>query len=65
MFEKWDIPGDICNSFPIGYSNLDLFVGHSEQTKFLSDLLSNKSVIVLEGEIGDGRGQARNEFPFL
>ncbi|MDQ1350727.1 MAG: MarR family transcriptional regulator, partial [Acidobacteriota bacterium] len=45
MFEKWDIPEDICNSFPIGYNNLELFVGHSEQTKFLSDLLSNKSVI--------------------
>lgn len=60
MFEKWDIPDDICNSFPIGYSNLDLFVGHSEQTKFLSDLLSNKSVIVLEGEIGVGKTSMGN-----
>lgn len=60
MFEKWDIPDDICNSFPIGYNNLDLFVGHSEQIKFLSDLLSNKSVIVLEGEIGVGKTSMGN-----
>jgi DNA-binding transcriptional ArsR family regulator len=60
MFEKWDIPEDICNSFPIGYNNLELFVGHSEQTKFLSDLLSNKSVIVLEGEIGVGKTSMGN-----
>lgn len=60
MFEKWDIPDNICNSFPIGYNNLELFVGHSEQTKFLSDLLSNKSVIVLEGEIGVGKTSMGN-----
>lgn len=60
MFEKWEIPEDICNVFPIGYNNLELFVGHSEQTQFLSDLLSNQSVIVLEGEIGVGKTSMGN-----
>lgn len=60
MFEKWDIPEDICNNFPIGCNNLELFVGHSTQTRFLSDLLSNKSVIVLEGEIGVGKTSMGN-----
>lgn len=60
MFEKWDIPDNICNTFPIGQNNLELFVGHSEQTKFLSDLLSNKSMIVLEGEIGVGKTSIGN-----
>jgi intracellular sulfur oxidation DsrE/DsrF family protein len=60
MFEKWDIPDNICNNFPIGRNNLDLFVGHTEQTKFLSDLLSNKSVIILEGEIGVGKTSMGN-----
>ncbi|HLP59730.1 MAG TPA: MarR family transcriptional regulator [Candidatus Deferrimicrobium sp.] len=60
MFEKWEIPEDICNVFPIGYNNLELFVGHSGQTKFLSDLLSNQSVIVLEGEIGVGKTSMGN-----
>jgi hypothetical protein len=60
MFEKWDIPDNICNTFPIGHNNLELFVGHSQQTKFLSDLLCNKSVIVLEGEIGVGKTSIGN-----
>jgi hypothetical protein len=60
MFEKWEIPGDICSVFPISYNNLELFVGHSEQTKFLSDLLANQCVIVLEGEIGVGKTSMGN-----
>jgi hypothetical protein len=35
-------------------------VGHSQQIKFLSDLLSNKSVIILEGEIGVGKTSMGN-----
>jgi intracellular sulfur oxidation DsrE/DsrF family protein len=60
MFEKWEIPDNICNNFPIGRNNLELFVGHSQQIKFLSDLLSNKSVIILEGEIGVGKTSMGN-----
>lgn len=60
MFEKWDIPNDICDSYPIGYDNLDLFVGHAEQTRFLSDLLSNKSLVILEGDIGVGKTSMGN-----
>jgi len=60
MFEKWDIPDNICDNYPIGLNSLDLFVGHSRQTKFLSDLLSNKSVVILEGEIGVGKTSMGN-----
>ncbi len=55
MFEKWDIPDNICSNFPIGFHNLELFVGHDQQIRFLSDMLSNKSVVILEGEIGVGK----------
>jgi hypothetical protein len=47
-------------NYPIGLNSLDLFVGHSRQTKFLSDLLSNKSVVILEGEIGVGKTSMGN-----
>ena len=60
MFEKWDIPDNICDNYPIGLNSLDLFVGHSQQIKFLSDLLSNKSVVILEGEIGVGKTSMGN-----
>jgi predicted transcriptional regulator len=60
MFEKWEIPDSICNTSPIGRNDLELFVGHSQQAKFLSDLLSNKSIIILEGEIGVGKTSMGN-----
>jgi DNA-binding transcriptional ArsR family regulator len=60
MFEKWDIPDSICSTSPIGRNDLELFVGHSQQAKFLSDLLTNKSVIILEGEIGVGKTSMGN-----
>ncbi len=60
MFEKWEIPDNICSNSPIGRNNLELFVGHSEHSRFLTDLLANKSVIVLEGEIGVGKTSMGN-----
>lgn len=60
MFEKWEIPDSICNTSPIGRNDLELFVGHSQQAKFLSNLLSNKSIIILEGEIGVGKTSMGN-----
>lgn len=55
MFEKWDIPDNICENFPIGKGTLELFVGHNSQTKFLKKLLNNKSIVIVEGNIGVGK----------
>ncbi|RPI78771.1 MAG: MarR family transcriptional regulator [Desulfobacteraceae bacterium] len=60
MFTKWGIPNNICDNYPIGRDNLNQFVGHSEKIKFLSDLLSNKAVVILEGEIGVGKTSLGN-----
>ena len=65
MFEKWQIPDNICDNYPIGSQTLDLFVGHEDKTKFLSDILSNKSIISLEGDIGVGKTSMGNYIRFM
>lgn len=60
MFEKWNLPDNICSDFPIGINRLDLFVGHSKQRKFIDSLLNTKSVILLEGDIGVGKTSLGN-----
>ena len=60
MFEKWNLPDNICSDFPIGINRLDLFVGHKKQRRFINSLLKTKSIILLEGDIGVGKTSLGN-----
>lgn len=55
MFEKWDLPKNLCELFVIDRSNLDLFVGRKSKVEKLIPLLQGNNVALVEGVFGCGK----------
>lgn len=55
MYQRWDLPRNICFQYPISRENTDLFVGRKDKIDLLRSRLTKNSVVLLEGIIGAGK----------
>lgn len=55
MFEKWDLPKNLCELFVIDRTNLELFVGREKKAEKLITLLQGNNVALVEGVFGCGK----------